>query len=139
MESGKDCLPNRVRKRDGREERLDQVRLTDSIRRALDSVNADTSYASTFSDEVAGSILCDGTVETAGLAASVETVLASAGRSDAADAYRNYRQQCLEHFHNARPSFGKQSRLAGRSPRGTPGSWYSLTPPDRPPRCRIGR
>lgn len=102
MESGKDCLPNRVRKRDGREERLDQVRLTDSIRRALDSVNADTSYASTFSDEVAGSILCDGTVETAGLAASVETVLASAGRSDAADAYRNYRQQCLEHFQRVR-------------------------------------
>ncbi|HJM40268.1 MAG TPA: hypothetical protein QGG59_09150 [Planctomycetota bacterium] len=102
MEGERNGLPNRVRKRDGREERMDSVRLTDSIRHALQGVGADSSAASYLAEEVAGSILCDGTVETAGLAASAETVLVAAGRSDAADAYREFRQHCLKHFQRVR-------------------------------------
>ena len=84
-------LPTRVRKRDGREESFDAVRLADSLQFALESAGADGAQATVLAAAVAGALAGTGTVETGELAAGAESALAVAGFGEAARAYRAFR------------------------------------------------
>ncbi|MCH2113208.1 MAG: ATP cone domain-containing protein, partial [Planctomycetes bacterium] len=88
-----ETFPTRVRKRDGREESFDAVRLAASIQTALSSVNAEIGISTQLAEEVSGSTFCSATVETSELSALVETTLAEHDFQTAADAYRDFRQQ----------------------------------------------
>lgn len=86
-------LPTRVRKRDGREETFDAVRLADSLQAALLAVGADGDRAMVLAAAIGGAVAGAGTVETAALAAGAESALTVAGHADAAEAYRAFRRR----------------------------------------------
>lgn len=86
-------LPSRVRKRDGREESFELVRLSASMRAAIGYVEGDLELPLRLAEQIEGSVLGDGTIETTDLAATAETMLAESAYPAAAIAYRKYRHQ----------------------------------------------
>ena len=81
----------RVRKRDGREEGFDPLRLADSLRAALAAAELSPDLAGALADAIAVSIEEAGPVESAALAGAAETALQQCG-TGAAEAYRNARR-----------------------------------------------
>jgi hypothetical protein len=86
-----EALPTRVRKRDGREESFDAVRLADSLQAALEAVGQDGARATVLAAAVAGALAGSGTVETADLAEGAESALAVSGHPEAAARYIAHR------------------------------------------------
>ncbi|RMH02511.1 MAG: hypothetical protein D6702_08650 [Planctomycetota bacterium] len=86
-------LPSRVRKRDGREESFDGVRLAESIAAALTAAGEDQGPASVLAAAVAGALAGSGAVETRDLAAGVESALEVSGHAAAAARYRAFGEE----------------------------------------------
>ena len=94
--------PSRVRKRDGREERFDAVRLADSIDVAIRHGSGEPGYGQGDAEETPGRALADAVgralaersteVATGDIARAVEQALLATGWGSAAELYRSVRQ-----------------------------------------------
>jgi len=103
----------RVRKRDGREEGFDPLRLADSLRAALAAAELSPDLAGALADAIAVSIEEAGPVESAALAGAAETALQQCG-TGAAEAYRNARRTALARIARLRVHTREEGRDRAR-------------------------